>query len=206
MKIETTAHHTTRQQSKRRTYQIAFIVFSLLGFSSCSDDELNTELWLEQATKAAVAAHEQANGGTLHESELTKDADVYMRDVTAELPLKVRYYFTEEDTVEKVMYEWSKIIPDLTAEQLDSIMLDEINNIDTYNHKYDQVANHLTKKYGFPAEGDGHLKRERFEMLDMWKRKQVWKKDQLTVSLNLVWVPKAGYRIFKVFCEATWEE
>ena len=100
----------------------------------------------------------------------------------------------------------AKLFQNLTPEKLDSIMLGELNNIDAYNAKYDQVASYLVDHYGFPAEGDGHLKKERFEMLDMWKRKQVWKKDKLTISLNMVWVPKTGYRIFKVFCEATWAE
>ena len=84
----------------------------MLGFSSCSDDKLTTELWFEQATKNEVIAHEKTNGGTLHSSELTKDAEVFMRDTAAELPLKVRYYFSKEDKVEKVMYEWSKIVPE----------------------------------------------------------------------------------------------
>ncbi len=193
-------------ERERRVYKLILILLTVIGFSSCSDDQLDTELWFEQATKAAIVAHEKVQGGTLHESDLTKEAEVYMRDASATLPLKVRYYFSKADKVEKVMYEWSKIVPNLTPEQLDSIMVGEINNIDVYHKKYEQVANQLTEQYGLPAEGDGHLKKERFEMLDMWKRKQVWKNDELTVSLNMIWVPKTGYRIFKVFCEATWEE
>ncbi len=193
-------------ERERRVCKLILILLTVIGFSSCSDDQLDTELWFEQATKAAVVAHEKVQGGTLHESDLTKEAEVYMRDASATLPLKVRYYFSKADKVEKVMYEWSKIVPNLTPEQLDSIMVGEINNINVYHNKYDQIANQLTEQYGLPTEGDGHLKKERFEMLDMWKRKQVWKNDELTVSLNMIWVPKTGYRIFKVFCEATWEE
>lgn len=190
----------------KKSGNVLIICLVLISFSSCSDDKLKTELWFEQATKTEVLAHEQTHGGTLHKSELTKEAEVFMRDSTAKLPIKVRYYFTKEDSVKKVMYEWSKIVPNLTPEQLDSIMLEEINNIDAYNAVYDQVATYLVDQYGFPVAGDGHLKKERFEMLDMWKRKQVWQKDELVVTLNMVWVPKTGYRIFKVFCEASWEE
>ena len=197
---------TTINYKKLRTYQVILTISVLLGFTSCSDDKLKTELWFNQATVAEVEAYEQTQGGVLHESELTKGAKVYMRQGEEALPLKVRYYFSKDDKVEKVMYEWSKIIPNLTPEKLDSIMVEELNNIDAYNAQFDLVATHLSQLYGFPTEGDGHLKKERFEMLDMWKRKYIWKKDKQTIALNMVWVPKTGYRIFRVYCESTWGE
>ena len=109
------ARLAVRQERERRVCKLILLLLTVIGFSSCSDDKLDTELWFEQATKAAVVAHEKVQGGTLHESELTKDAEVYMRDATAALPLKVRYYFSKADKVEKVMYEWSKIIPQLDS-------------------------------------------------------------------------------------------
>lgn len=178
---------------------------ALLLLSCNGNKGLETDLWFEQVETEAVLKHEKANGGIEHEASVVKNAKVFMRNVEGELPLKVRYYFSEEGKVKKVMYEWSKVIPNLTPQQLDSIMIEEANNIGSYHEKFERVAEVLTTQLGLPTSGDGHLVKERFEMLDMWKRNYAWKKENQHTKLNLVWVPKLGYRIFKVYVETTWE-
>lgn len=180
-------------------------IIALVLFSCESNRGLETDLWFEQADAQTVLVHEKKNSGVEQDVSVVKNAKVFMREEEGILPLKVRYYFSEEGKVNKVMYEWSKVIPNLTPEQLDSIMTEEANNIGNYHAKFEQAAEVLTEQLGLPVSGDGHLVKERFEMLDMWKRNYEWKKENQHTKLNLVWVPKLGYRIFKVYIETTWE-
>lgn len=182
-------------------------IYVVIGFliSSCGDDKMVTNFWFEQADSIAVSAFEQKSGGTEVKTQVAKNAKQFIRSTADELPLKVRYYFSEVGKVNKVVYEWSKIVPELTPEKLDSIMLNEENNMEVYNARYDAVAAQFTEQYGLQVEGDGYLRKERFEMLDMWKRNQQWKNGKQTIDLNLVCVPKVGYRIFKVFVEVKWK-
>lgn len=181
-----------------------YVIIGLL-LTSCGDDKTLTNFWFEQADSTSVIDYEQKNGGTEVKTYVAKEVKQFIRSTAEELPLKVRYYFSTEGKVNKVVYEWSKIVPDLTPEKLDSIMLNEENNMEAYHARYDAIAAQFTEQYGLQAEGDGYLRKERFEMLDMWKRNQRWKNEKQTIDLNLVWVPKVGYRIFKVFVEVKWE-
>lgn len=193
-------------------FQPLLLSIVLLNLISC-DPEVSPdkiELWSEKVNKETVTAFEKEQRSTLVMTRAgeKKDGtlDIYIRDQSVDLPLKVRYYSSKEGQVDKIMYEWSKLIPDLTNTALDSIMNEESNYKEKYNRKFNQVAEQLKAIYQVPVSGDGHIRKERFEMLDMWKREYKWKKGKQHIKLNMIWVPKMGYRVFKVYCEATWEE
>lgn len=186
--------------------KVGFIV-AIVGLllTSCNEKKLQTDIWFAQSSEKDVVEYESKIPGEEIPTIVAKEARQFLRQTNEELPLKTRYYF-KGGVCNKVIYEWSKVVPGLEPQELDSLMTAEANNMKVYSEKFDQIAQSLSEKYGVPVSGDGHLKKERFEMLDMWKRDLKWKQGNQNTKLSLVWVPKIGYRIFKVFVETTWED
>ena len=194
-------------------FKVLLLFVSIVLFlSSCSQED--NKLLLDVESKEEVIEKEKNKGGELlYDSLIISNLNVpetyrgkvdkelkFLRNSKATLPLKTRYFYkAEENTVKVVLYQWDRILPGFTLEQTDSLLNMDANNMELYDAKFNEVGEQLIDRFGLPNKGHGSLKQVKFKMLDMWQRQLIWDLDTEYAELNLYWVPKTGYRIFKVF-------
>lgn len=191
---------------------LALFISVIVLLSSCSNE--NNTLVFELGEKSKIIELEKKEGSQLAYDSLIASnlnvPDLYrgvvdqemklFRNKKATLPLKIRYFYTSEDKDVKVLfYQWDRILPQHKASEIDSLMNLDVNNMALYDAKFNEVGEQIIEKFGLPNKGHGSLKQEKFKMLDMWKRQLIWDLDNDYVELNMYWVPKMGYRIYKVF-------
>lgn len=203
---------------KNKIQKILIVLLGLILTAACSSSDQLSEDVLLLDTRSVKNAKKvetlslngqfyekitKSKGSFKGEKESFEDVALFIRKHNTDYPLKTKYYFKEgEDTIRMIHYEWTKDLPGYTTEERDKIMGEEGRKLDEYVKKYHQIAVQLGHLYGKPLpETDGKLKKERFEALHMWKKKFLWETEDEKVDLSLVWIPKTGYQIHKIYCK-----
>ncbi len=200
--------------TKNRIYLVLTLLFGFFVVACSSIEE--DVLLLDARSVKQVTKIERENLGGQHQVEISKskgsfkgvkesfsDVALFIRNRTEKYPLKTKYYFREgEDTIRMIHYEWTKDLPGYSTKERDQIMMEEGRKLDEYVKKYHQIAVQLGHLYGKPLIGyDGKLKKEKFEALHMWKKQFMWENEKQKIDLSLVWIPKTGYQIHKIYCK-----
>ncbi|MCP4521916.1 MAG: hypothetical protein GY827_09555 [Cytophagales bacterium] len=202
---------------KNSHYLILISLLSFLFIACGSGDKLKEDVLLIDVRSVKSAKKiEQTSLGGVYQSEITKskgsfkgekdtfeDVALFIRNRNGKYPLKTKYYFKEgEDTVRMIHYEWTKDLPGMTTKERDMVMSGEEKKLEAYGKKFHQIAVQLGYLYGKPLDGyDGKLRKEKFEALQMWKKQFMWENEKEKVDLSLVWIPKTGYQIHKIYCK-----
>ena len=78
-------------------------------------------------------------------------------------------------------------------------MATQDGKIDWYYGQFIKIANQITERVGNPTSGELGVNREKMEIMDFYKSEVEWKQTNRTIILKLYWVPKPGYKIYKIF-------
>lgn len=209
------------QQMKTKIKISLFFLISICLFA-CTENEIKEDIFLfgRQTTKSVKIAEEKigaifhkeikhSKGNFKGEKETYKNVLLFIRNKNSDYPLKTKYYYAnkQNDSIRLIHYEWTKDLPGYSTKQRDKIMQEEGRKIEEYVKKYHQIAVQLGKKYGQPlANPDGSLKKERFEALEIWKKQLLWETENEKIDLSLVWIPKVGYHIHKIYCKVYYKK
>jgi hypothetical protein len=189
-----------------------FIPFVFFLFS-CGQNHVEN-LMLEQPTsKEEIIKYEKELGSTFHTTtyngtppkQSLNDSIVYeaslmfVNEKATPLPLKSKYYYDEKGEFKVIFHEWNLATPGLSIEKVDSLMATQDGKVDLYYNQFVKIANQITDRIGQPTGGDASLKREKMEIMDFYKSYVEWNQEDRYVVLKLYWVPKPGYKIYKIF-------
>lgn len=189
------------------------ILFVLIvSLFSCSNE--NNEVLFSLGATSDTKSFESSNGGKLYSDTLIiskmnvpdsvkgkVDKELkFIRNEDAILPLKTRYFYdSKTQQTLCVLYQWDRLKPGMSNVESDSLLNLDDNNMAIYDEKFNEIGKMIIEKFGEPNHGHGNLRQEKFNMLDMWKRQLIWDIKNHYVELNMVWIPKTGYRIFKIY-------
>ncbi len=190
--------------------------FSLILYSCGSDSENNFFL-LEQKSLTEIKAFENTQDseeieGIYHgkapsnffpeRDKLTLDNSLmFLRDGN-EIPLKTAYYFTPDSTVELIVYEWNVAQPGMNVKEVEEATATEDKKWKLYNGLFYSISEEIGKLYGHPTRGDGKTIKEKSALYDLWKKEVYWELEDKTIELKLIWMPKPGFKHFKILVKA----
>jgi len=184
----------------------------LISLFSCSQE--NNEVLFSLGKTEEIKSFESTNGGYLYSDTLIismmnvpdsvkgkVDKELkFLRNEKAVLPLKTRYFYdSKTQNTACILYQWDRLRPGMSNIESDSLLNLDDNNMAIYDEKFNEIGRMIIEKFGEPNRGHGNLRQEKFNMLDMWKRQLIWDIKNHYVELNMVWIPKTGYRIFKIY-------
>lgn len=115
-----------------------------------------------------------------------------------EIPLKTTYYFTPDSSVELISYEWNVVQPGMNVQQVDSATALEDKKWNKYERLFYGISEDVGKKYGHVTRGDGKTVKEKSALWDLWEKEVFWELEDKTIELKLVWMPKPGFKHFKI--------
>lgn len=189
-----------------------FLLFAFTFFS-CTKNHVENLMLDQPSAKDAIIKYEEDLGSILHKTTYNgtppkmglNDSIVYEKSImfvnekATPLPLKSKYYYDDNGTFKVLFHEWNLATPGLSIEETDSLMATQDGKIDWYYDKFITIANQITARIGNPTKGDLNVKREQMEIMDFYKSYVEWDQPNRLVVLKLYWVPKPGYKIYKIF-------
>ncbi len=189
-----------------------FIPLCILLFS-CEKNHVKHLILDQPESKEYITVHEKTQqskahtttyNGTppkqgLNDSIIYEESIMFVNDKATPLPRKSKYYYNTENEIKVIFHEWNLATPGLTLEKLDSLMATQDGKIDWYYDHFIKIANQITERVGNPTSGDLGINREKMEIMDFYKSQVEWKQENRKIVLKLYWVPKPGYKIYKIF-------
>lgn len=131
-----------------------------------------------------------------------KKSAFYFRPESSGLPLRVKYYFQSSDSlVRLIVYEWNAVTPEMNENEIVETTAAFSQQHDTYTAKFDELVKQMNEQFGIAASGDGVIRKESFQSIERWYSDMIWRKDNLTVEVQLSLIPTLSYR---VFCKVYW--
>ncbi len=182
-----------------------FFQFEQIHFSNISNCEngLNSE---EQCVsyKVSVASDYFPNASSFNLAQ----PNIFDRPKQGSfIPCRVNYYYTEEDSIVRLI-SYTRDTKNSTTNFKD--LMEPIHNqsekLDKYNSEFDQLVNDLRKELGEPVEGTGEMNIKREPGYSDWyERKYVWKKEETTVELFMLWSENGGnLSTYKIRTKVYW--
>ena len=135
----------------------------------------------------------------LNDSIVYQESILFVDHKATPLPRKSKYYYDKNGDFKVIFHEWNLATPGLSMEKTDSLMATQDGKIDWYYDEFIKIANQITERIGNPTSGELGVNREKMEIMDFYKSQVEWKQENRHVILKLYWVPKPGYKIYKIF-------
>ncbi len=185
----------------------------MMLLASCGSDEdvlLFDQIPLSEIRKEESAVGAKEFDGLAHgvgkvDSLKWENSLMFLRKDADFIPLKTKYYFGQDSTVQYIVYEWNRAVPGTAVEERDQMMAEERGKHEAYHKKFIAIANQIAQKYGNPTDGDGQVKRIPFEQLYMFKADYIWKLEDRSIYHRMVWIPSHGIPVFKVFTKVVFK-
>lgn len=186
-------------------------LFSVLLLSAC-ENEISPKLLLEAQSIQEVLEFE-TESTPIHDVEISPapknffpgrdslelDNALIFLNTSGAIPLKTKYFYSKKDsTILLTVYEWNKVTPGLSPQEVEILMSKEMKNHDIYEKIFYDVALEISKKYGKVSSGDGVLEKKGFSIMETYTREAQWDLKDKIADLKMILIPSKGYHIYKV--------